>query len=107
MRMADRLWLVVRHLEGIKPCSRKKVSTAVPMAKLASERLAMTAAVQKRIASLKGELHPLAQKQYKSVYWPLQMGQLIKSLNFSQQQCKCNKRQPEDEMSSLPTMQMH
>ncbi|WP_415797301.1 hypothetical protein [Comamonas aquatilis] len=105
--MADRLWLAVHYSEGVNHEAEKQVSTAVPIAKSESVRLAMTAAVQKHIASLKDEMHPLAQRQYKSVYWPLQMGQLIKSLNFSQQQCKCNKRQPEDEMSFLPTIQMH
>ena len=50
--------------------------------------------------------HPLLQRQYRSLHWPLQMGQSIKSPNFSQQQCKCNKRQLGDEQAALPVVQM-
>ncbi|MEG0149731.1 MAG: hypothetical protein RR701_10140, partial [Comamonas sp.] len=51
--------------------------------------------------------HPLSQRQYRSLHWPLQMGQAIKSPNFEQQQCKCNKRQLGEEMKPLPSAQMH
>lgn len=69
--------------------------------------MAITAAVQKCTSTSARKKHPLAERQYQLLYWPLQMGQLIKSLNFSQQQCKGNKRQPEDQMSSMPNIQMH
>ena len=51
--------------------------------------------------------HPLLSKQFRSLYWPLQMGQPIKSLNFCQQQCKCNKRQLGEEAKPSPSIQMH
>jgi hypothetical protein len=49
----------------------------------------------------------LTNKQYRSLYWPLQMGQPIKSPNFNQQQCKCNKRQLGEETKPSPSIQMH
>lgn len=33
------------------------------------------------------------QPQARKVYWAMQMGEPLKNPNFSQQQCKCNKRQ--------------
>lgn len=49
----------------------------------------------------------LMSKQYRSLYWPLQMGQPIKSPNFDQQQSKCNKRQLGEESKPSPSIQMH
>lgn len=58
-------------------------------------------------SELEDVCHPLTNKQYRSLYWPLQMGQPIKSPNFNQQQCKCNKRQLGEETKPSPSIQMH
>lgn len=39
--------------------------------------------------------------------WPLQMGQPLTEPKYSQQQCKCNKRQLGSEPSTPPNQQMH
>jgi len=40
-------------------------------------------------------------------YWPMQMGQPLRNPNFSQQQCKCNKRQPGSQPLTQIQEQMH
>ncbi len=47
------------------------------------------------------------QPQARKVYWPMQMGEPLKNPNFSQQQCKCNKRQLGSEPAKQSNEQMH
>lgn len=48
-------------------------------------------------------LPPLGQQQP----WPLQLGQPLTEPKYSQQQCKCNKRQIGSEPPPSPHEQMH
>lgn len=45
--------------------------------------------------------------QERKLYWPMQMGEPLKTPNFSQQQCKCNKRQLGSEPAKQSNEQMH
>ena len=81
-----------------KVTATKKVEAKATTAKVATDSVAGTSEVLE---------HPLLSKQFRSLYWPLQMGQPIKSLNFCQQQCKCNKRQLGEEAKPSPSIQMH
>lgn len=47
------------------------------------------------------------QPQERKLYWPMQMGEPLKNPNFSQQQCKCNKRQLGSEPVKQSNEQMH
>lgn len=44
---------------------------------------------------------------FKKAPWPLQLGQPLKELKYSQQQCKCNRRQLGSEPKVPDNTQMH
>lgn len=55
-------------------------------------------------------LHPTAPHPLQPVerpIWPLQMGQPLVEAKYSQQQCKCNRRQLGTENPAPPNEQMH
>ena len=50
---------------------------------------------------------PLNQQTVAEQHWPLQMGEPLREAKYSQQQCKCNKRQLGTETPPAPNAQMH